>query len=94
MYRTGDLAVICQGKVVVRGRADDIVKINTVRVHLNEINRALMDPHRELTQVYTVALQMSGNNNIKRRHLCTVLVVLYTSENKLNLDNRSLIREI
>ena len=94
MYRTGDLAVICQGKVVVRGRADDTVKINAVRVHLNEINRALMDAHREFTQVYTLALQPPGNNKIKRRHPGTVLVVLYTSENKLNLDNRSLIREI
>ena len=47
-----------------------------------------MDAHRELTQVHTVAL------HTERRHPGAVLIVLYTSENILNLDDRSLIREI
>ena len=91
MYRMGDLAVLHDGKITVTGRSDDTVKLNAIRVHLGEVNNAMMDAHPEFQQVHTVALRPPEKRKQVRG---PVLVVLYIAERSIDPDVRSLIREI
>ena len=78
----GDLAVHHDGKITVTGRADDTVKLNAIRIHLGEVNIALMEAHPEFQQVHTVAVRASEKHTRIRG---PVLVVLYTAERRSNL---------
>ena len=55
MYRTGDLAVrLPNGKIVYRGRNDDLVKIRGFRIELGEIQAHLIG-HPEVQEAVVVA---------------------------------------
>ena len=59
MYSTGDLAVIRDGKLVLKGRSDAQVKLSGVRVHLSEVERAVRElpQFRDCEQLHAVAVK-------------------------------------
>ena len=75
MYSTGDLAVLRGGKLVVKGRSDAQVKLNGVRVHLSEVERALRElpQFRDCAQLHAVAVEPPAELKFKK----PLVVVLY-----------------
>ena len=57
------------------GLADDTVKLNAIRIHLGEVNNAMMDAHPEFQRVHTVTARPPEKLKQVRG---PVLVVLYT----------------
>ena len=59
MYKTGDkVKLLPSGKIVCLGRLDDQVKIGGFRIHLNEIENALMQ--HEAISLAAVTVEMGG----------------------------------
>lgn len=77
MYRTGDLAVVRGGKLVVKGRADGQLKLSGVRMHLSDVERAIRQrpQFRECEQLHAVAVRSPPQLGFKK----PVVVVLYVA---------------
>jgi acyl-coenzyme A synthetase/AMP-(fatty) acid ligase/acyl carrier protein len=63
-YRTGDLGRVDEnGDLVVRGRVDDEVKINGVRVHPAEVTRAIR-AHRAVGDAFVIAAPAGSDTRL------------------------------
>jgi amino acid adenylation domain-containing protein/non-ribosomal peptide synthase protein (TIGR01720 family) len=72
MYKTGDLAFRdFEGNIHYMGRIDDQVKINGVRIELDEIVKC-MKSNEEVTNAIAITL----NNNLNSKYICS----FYTGE--------------
>ena len=60
----GDLAVSREGRISIKGRSDDMLKINGVRVYLSEIGRALLDSFPQMSHAYCVPITPSSDRTL------------------------------
>ena len=55
----GDRAVSREGRITIKGRSDDMLKINGVRVYLSELSRTLLDSFPTISHAHCVSTERS-----------------------------------
>ncbi len=83
-YLTGDIVKKIDGKLVYQGRKDHLVKINGVRIDLNELTNVCRESFSDILEVY--ALGYTSQNS--------KIALFYTTKSKNCVDENKLREEI
>ena len=88
----GDCGVLRNGKIMLTGRCDDMVKINGVRVYLSEISSAIQNAFPSIKFVHPVSIE-SSETSLQLRAI-VIFLMGDPSKGQIECSERELIEKI